>query len=329
MTILITGVAGFIGAAVAGQLLANGHHVIGLDSLNDYYDPALKQARLAQLRPHSGFAFHQVDLADQPAVDAFFARVIRLEAPITGLIHLAAQAGVRYSLTNPQAYVASNVMGLVNVLEGARRLSALTHVVYASSSSVYGGNRKVPFATTDPVEKPVNLYAATKRADELIAYSYAHLYGLPLTGLRFFTVYGPWGRPDMAYYLFAQAMRAGQPIKLHGDGLLKRDFTYIDDVVAGVLAALDKPAPADEDGVRHRLFNLGNNQPETVLSLVEALEGAMGVSAIRQLVSMQPGEVAVTMADITASQQILGFAPKTSLREGIGHFAQWFQGYVG
>lgn len=321
-TVVVTGAAGFVGFHVTQALLARGARVVGLDNLNPYYDPALKHARLAQLQSHPEFAFHQLDLADKDATLAAFAQA----GHVTHVVHLAAQAGVRYSMIDPWAYVASNVMGHVTVLEAARRLPALTHLVYASSSSVYGGNTKLPFAESDPVDHPVSLYAATKRADELIAHSYWHLYGLPLTGLRFFTVYGPWGRPDMAYYAFAEAILEGRPITLYDQGRPRRDFTYIDDIVAGVLACLDNPSPR---AARPPVFNIGNNRGEPVSELVSLLEAALGRPAIIQHVPRPASDVAETWADLTAIEAQTGYRPTTPLAEGIPKFVAWFLAYKG
>ena len=321
-TTIVTGAAGFVGFHVTQALLARGARVIGLDNLNPYYDPALKHARLAQLHVHPSFAFHQLDLADKDATLAAFAQAEH----VTHVVHLAAQAGVRFSMVDPWAYVASNVMGHVTVLEAARRLPVLQHLVYASSSSVYGGNAKLPFAESDPVDHPVSLYAATKRADELIAHSYWHLYGLPLTGLRFFTVYGPWGRPDMAYYAFAEAILAGRPITLYDEGRPRRDFTYIDDIVTGVLACLDTPPPR---AARPPVFNIGNNRGEPVSELVSLLEAALGRPALIQHVPRPASDVAETWADLTAIEAQTGYRPTTPLSEGIPKFVAWLLAYKG
>lgn len=328
MTILVTGVAGFIGSHVARALLARGDRVVGLDNVNDYYDVRLKEARLALLAGQPDFSLHRLDIADRTGMEDFFAG----HPDITGIVHLAAQAGVRYSLENPYAYVQSNLMGQVVMLEGARRLPGLRHFVYASSSSVYGANDKQPFAVGDAVERPVSLYAATKRADELMTRTYSHLYGLPATGLRFFTVYGPWGRPDMAPFLFAGAVAAGRPIRVFNHGQMWRDFTYIDDIVAGVIAALDRPArPAPEmpggDLVPHRLYNLGNNRPERLLDFIAAIETALGRTAEKIMEPMQPGDVPATYADITASTADLGYVPLTSMVEGVARFIAWYRAF--
>ncbi len=317
MVTIVTGAAGFIGYHVCRALLARGEAVAGVDSLTDYYDVRLKQARLAQLAPHPGFRFLHADIADQAAMFDLFDR----HPDATRVVHLAAQAGVRHSLIDPYAYVTSNVMGHVTVLEAARRLPRLEHLVYASSSSVYGGNAKLPFAEGDPVDTPVSLYAATKRADELISHAYGHLHGLPQTGLRFFTVYGPWGRPDMAYYAFAEAISQGRPITLYGNGTLKRDFTYIDDIVAGALACLDRVPAAGE---APRLFNIGNNRAETVSELVRLLEQALGRAAVLRQEPRPLIDVAETCADLSAIQAHVGYQPTTPLAVGIPRFVEWF-----
>ncbi|MGH6946241.1 MAG: NAD-dependent epimerase/dehydratase family protein [Kiloniellales bacterium] len=324
MTLLVTGVAGFIGFHVADALLARGERVIGVDNLNDYYDPGLKQARLARLEGQPGFGFRRLDIAE----DGALAALAGAQPEIAGVVHLAAQAGVRYSLENPQAYLHSNVTGQLQVLEACRRLPRLAQLVYASSSSVYGANEKLPFSEDDPVDRPTSIYAATKRAGELLAATYARLYGLPATGLRFFTVYGPWGRPDMAYWRFAEAILDGRPITLFNEGRMKRDFTYIDEVVAGVLAALDRPLAAGESPP-HRLYNLGNNRPVALGRFVEALELACGRKAERRLAPMQPGEVEATYADIGRARRDLGFEPKTGIEEGLKRFVGWFREWNG
>jgi len=320
MTIVVTGVAGFIGAHVARALVARGESVVGIDNLNDYYDVSLKQARLANLVPPGNFTFHKADISDRVAVGEIFAR----HPETTRVVHLAAQAGVRYSMIDPYAYVASNVMGHVVVLEAARALPRLEHFVFASSSSVYGLNQAMPFAEDDRVDTPVSLYAATKRADELMGHAYAHLYGMPQTGLRFFTVYGPWGRPDMAYYSFARTIVAGEPITLYDDGAARRDFTYIDDIVAGMLGALDK---APEMGDPVRLLNIGNNRSEAVATLVALLEEALGRRAQIRFAPRPRADVAETTASINKIAALTGFAPRTSLAEGVARFALWFCEY--
>lgn len=330
MSVVVTGAAGFIGFHVALALLTQGRRVVGVDNFNPYYPVALKRARWARLHAQPGFVPVAADIADAEAMAALFARGGAADgAAVTGIIHLAAQAGVRYSLDNPAAYVTANVMGPVVLLEAARRLPGLKHLVYASSSSVYGGNHTLPFRETDAVDHPISLYAATKRAGELISHTYSHLFGLPLTGLRFFTVYGPWGRPDMAPWLFTEAILAGKPLRLFNEGQMQRDFTYIDDIVAGVLAALERPPAADAGGVRHRVYNLGNHQAESLEKFVSILEQAIGRQAVRVLLPMQPGDVPATFADITAARRDLGFAPTTPLSEGLPRFVTWYQRSVG
>jgi UDP-glucuronate 4-epimerase len=330
-TVLVTGVAGFIGAAVAEALMARGTTVVGIDSLNDYYPVALKQARLDRLTAGHGNLFHfrALDFSDMAALSQ------TLEPfSFKSIIHLGAQAGVRYSLDNPHAYVASNLAGQVNMLELARARQ-VSHMVYASSSSVYGGNAKLPFAIEDRADHPVSLYAATKKADELMSETYAHLYRIPLTGLRFFTVYGPWGRPDMAMWKFAERILTDRPIDVYNHGEMSRDFTYIDDIVDGVLACLDRP-PADDGALKaggsampHALYNIGNNRSELLLHLIEVLEDALGRKAIRNLLPMQPGDMPATYADITALTRDTGYAPNTPIEIGVPRFATWFRSYTG
>ena len=317
MATIVPGAAGFIGYHVCRALLARGEAVVGLDSLSDYYDVRLKEARLAQLAPERSFRFERIDIADQAAMLALFDR----ERRATRVVHLAAQAGVRHSLVDPYAYVASNVMGHVTVLEAARRLPRLEHLVYASSSSVYGGNAKLPFAETDPVDAPVSLYAATKRSDELVSHAYGHLHGLPQTGLRFFTVYGPWGRPDMAYFQFAEAIRRGEPITLYDHGALRRDFTFIDDIVAGTVACLDRVPAAGE---APRLFNIGNNRAEPVSELVRLLEQRRGRPAVVRSDPRPEVDVAETCADLSAIERHVGYRPTTPLAQGVPRFVDWF-----
>jgi UDP-glucuronate 4-epimerase len=318
LTIVVTGAAGFIGYHVAEALLARGEWVIGLDNMNGYYDARLKKARLDRLRARPNFVFHRLDISNRRLVAPLFGR----HGDITEIVHLAAQAGVRHSLVDPYSYVQSNVMGHLVMLEVARQLPALRHFVYASSSSVYGANQELPFRETDRVDTPVSLYAATKRADELISYSYAHLFGLPQTGLRFFTVYGPWGRPDMAYFSFAQAIMAGEPITLYDDGRLKRDFTYVDDIVDGVISCLARPP---EGRAPARVLNIGNHSSEEVRKLVALLEQALGRSAIVHSVPRPPIDVEETYADVEAIEALTGFQPSTSLAVGIPRFVTWFR----
>ncbi len=330
MAILLTGAAGFIGYHVAEALLARGETVIGVDSLNDYYDPRLKQARLDRLLAHAGFAFQRLDVSDREAVSAMIAE----HQDIDRIIHLAAQAGVRHSLVDPYAYVQANVMGHLVILEAARRIECLRHLVYASSSSVYGANQAMPFAETDRVDTPVSLYAATKRADELMSHAYGHLFALPQTGLRFFTVYGPWGRPDMAYYSFARAIVAGEPITLYDGGALRRDFTYIDDIVSGVLGVLDHPpshppSPGADHASSARVLNIGNHRSEPVSALIAALEQALGRTAVVRSAPRPPADVVETVAAIEAIGELTGFAPTTSLRDGIPRFVAWFRAWHG
>ena len=319
-TILVTGAAGFIGAAVATALLARGDAVVGVDNLNDYYDVRLKHARLDRLKGQSGFAFRQMDIADREAVEGLAAE------KIDGIIHLAAQAGVRYSLVNPYSYVTANVMGQVVLWELARKLTGLKHFVYASSSSVYGANEKMPFAVGDAVEQPNSLYAATKRMDELIGHTYCHLYGIPATGLRFFTVYGPFGRPDMAPILFADAISKQKPLPLNNNGEMWRDFTYIDDIVDGVLRALDRPATGTPP---HKLYNLGNHKSEKLTDFLAEIERALQKKAIIEPRPLPPGDVLKTYADIDATTRDLGFEPTTPITVGIPKFIDWYRDFYG
>jgi len=315
-TILVTGAAGFIGYHVSEYLLARGHAVTGVDDLNPYYDVRLKEARLARLTGRAGFRFAKLCLADRESVAALWAA----ERPAR-VVHLAAQAGVRYSLTNPHAYVDSNLVGFMNVLEACRH-ERVEHLVYASSSSVYGANRVSPFSVHQNVDHPVSLYAATKKANELMAHAYSHLYGLPTTGLRFFTVYGPWGRPDMALFLFTRAILAGQPIDVYNHGDMERDFTYIDDIVTGVLAAIDRP-------LGFEVINLGNSQTVSLERFIEVLEQTLGVKATRNYLPLQPGDVPRTYADVSKARRLLGWEPTTSIEEGIPRFVDWYRWYCG
>jgi UDP-glucuronate 4-epimerase len=319
---LVTGAAGFIGYHVPRALLGTGETVLGVDNLNDYYDVRLKEARLALLQDQAGFRFAWADVADPTALH----ELVENNEDIVGIVHLAAQAGVRHSLIDPYAYVQSNVMGHLVMLEAARRLKTLRHLVYASSSSVYGSNRALPFCETDRVDSPTSLYAATKRADELMSHSYAHLFDLPQTGLRFFTVYGPWGRPDMAYYSFARAIVAGEPILLYDGGVLRRDFTYIDDIVTGVLGCLERP-PTGRLPVR--LLNIGNHRREPVSTLVALLEQALGRPAIVRYAPRPPADVEETFASVDAITALTGFVPGTPFREGIARFVAWFESWHG
>jgi UDP-glucuronate 4-epimerase len=322
MTILLTGAAGFIGFHVAKALLERGDRVVGIDNLNTYYDVRLKEARLGLLRAYPGFAFAKLEVAERDGVFA----LIDDHKDLGSIIHLAAQAGVRYSLENPYVYIDANVMGTLVMLEAARRIDGLTAITYASSSSVYGANRKQPFSVDDRVDLPVSLYAATKRSCELLAHTYSHLYRLPATGLRFFTVYGPWGRPDMAAYLFTRAILAGQPIKVFNQGRMARDFTYIDDIVAGILAAHDRP-PSEE--APHRIYNLGNHRPERLLDFIAVLERLLGRTAAKELLPLQPGDVPESFADIEAVRRDLGFDPQTTIEVGLARFVEWYKQYHG
>jgi len=320
MQVLLTGAAGFIGYHVAQALLARGDEVVGVDNLNAYYEVTLKEARLAKLTGQKGFSFERLDIADRDAMLALSSK----HPGVTHVVHLAAQAGVRHSLTDPYTYVTSNVMGQVILLELARKLSKLEHFVYASSSSVYGGNTKLPFSVDDETEQPNSLYAATKKADELIGHTYAHLYGVPATGLRFFTVYGPWGRPDMAAFLFTRAILKDEPIRVFNHGEMWRDFTYVDDIVAGILAAV---AHRPKRTPPHAVYNLGNHKSEKLTDFIAVLENALGRKATYQLEPMQPGDVARTYADIEASRRDLGFEPKTPIGEGVPRFVAWYKDY--
>ena len=327
MKVLLTGVAGFIGYHVALKLLARGDTVIGVDNLNDYYDVSLKQARLDSIQAHDNaknFKFVKLDLAENMATQQLFTD----EAP-DSVIHLAAQAGVRYSLQNPHAYISSNIVAFTNILEACRAIQT-KHLVYASSSSVYGGNTKLPFSETDSVDNPVSLYAATKKANELMAHTYSHLYGLPTTGLRFFTVYGPWGRPDMSPFLFAGAIINNKPIKVFNHGDMLRDFTYIDDIVEGVIRVLDKPATSSTNtGAPYRVFNIGNNQPEKLMDFIGLLESAIGKTAQKEFLPMQAGDVKATFADTSALDAWVGFKPNTPLNDGVKKFVAWYRQYYG
>jgi UDP-glucuronate 4-epimerase len=325
MTVLITGAAGFIGSHVAGALLDRGEPVLGVDNINDYYDPKLKEARLERLGRRQGFRFEKADIATPGAIRA----LLDADRSIDRVVHLAAQAGVRYSLTNPEAYIQANVIGHFNIIEACRQRSGIKHLVYASSSSVYGGNTKLPFAVEDMVDKPVSLYAATKAADELMSHCYAHLYRIPMTGLRFFTVYGPWGRPDMSAFIFTRAILSGKPITVFNHGDMKRDFTYIDDIVAGVLAALDRPPAGGEGAAPHRRYNLGNHRAEALMDFIATIERATNHKAAIEFADMQPGDVKETYADIEAARRDLGFSPKTSIADGIPRFVAWFREYHG
>ncbi len=332
MRILVTGAAGFIGYTLAQRLLARGDAMIGIDNLNDYYDVGLKKARLERLLGHAKFRFEKIDIADQAAMAALFAR-----EPFDVIVHLAAQVGVRYSIENPHEYIAANLVGYANVLEGARHRK-VEHFVFASSSSVYGANTRLPFAESDNVDHPVSLYAATKKANELMAHSYAHLYGLTCSGLRFFTGYGPWGRPDMALVLFTKAILQDEPIQVFNHGHMVRDFTYIDDIVEGVVRVIDRPAtpdPAWRDSdpdpatsyAPYRIFNIGNNQPVELMRYIRAAEAALGKKAVMNMLPMQAGDVAETAADISRLETAIDFRPLTGVEEGVKKFVEWYKGY--
>jgi UDP-glucuronate 4-epimerase len=332
--ILVTGAAGFIGFHLAMRLLERGDAVVGLDNLNPYYDPALKASRLELLRAHPAFTFERLDLTDRAAMERLFAT-----GAFRRVAHLAAQAGVRYSLEAPHTYVESNVTGFLNVLEGCRH-HPVEHLVFASTSSVYGANTLMPFSVHHNVDHPVSLYAATKKANELMAHTYSHLYGVPATGLRFFTVYGPWGRPDMALFKFTRAILAGEPIEIYNHGRMRRDFTYVDDIVEGVVRVLDRPAAPDPAwngdhpdpgtaGAPYRLYNIGNNQPVELMEMIELLERALGRSAEKRFLPMQPGDVPATYADVDDLARDIGFQPATPLAEGIERFVAWYREYYG
>jgi UDP-glucuronate 4-epimerase len=334
VSVLLTGAAGFIGFHVAQRLLADGERVVGLDNLSDYYDPALKQARLERLRSHPGFAFERADVSDR----AVLPEVFRRHRPAR-VVHLAAQAGVRYSIENPYAYVDANLVGFGNVLEGCRHQD-VEHLVFASSSSVYGANTRLPFSVHDNVDHPLSLYAATKKANELMAHTYAHLYGLPVTGLRFFTVYGPWGRPDMALFLFTKAILEGRAIDVFNEGRMQRDFTYVDDVVEAVVRVLAKPPSPDpawsgdspDPGTSrapYRLYNVGNDRPVELLRYIEVLERCLGKRARLNLLPMQPGDVPATRADVSELARDFGYRPHTSVEEGVARFVDWYRDYYG
>jgi len=332
--VLITGAAGFIGFFLSKRLLDEGIEVVGIDNLNDYYDPGLKKSRLAVLEPYDKFSFVELDMANREGMESLFS-----QHSFDVVVNLAAQAGVRYSLENPHSYVDSNVVGFLNILEGCRH-SSVKHLVFASSSSVYGGNTKTPFSVHDNVDHPVSLYAATKKSNELMAHSYSHLYGLPATGLRFFTVYGPWGRPDMAYFLFTKAILAGQPINVFNHGKMKRDFTYIDDIVEGVVRVM-KNQPRDNpewDRFKadpatsycpYRVYNIGNNQQETLMHFIEVLEECLGKKAEKNFMPMQNGDVPATYANVDDLTRDVGFKPSTSIEDGLGRFVGWYTEYYG
>ena len=319
--ILVTGAAGFIGFHLCKSLLEKGVEVVGFDNINDYYDVNLKYSRLELLTPYDKFTFVKGDLADKAAVDKLFS-----ENKFDIVVNLAAQAGVRYSIDNPQAYIESNVIGFFNILEACRH-NPVEHLLYASSSSVYGNQQKTPFSTDDDVSKPISLYAATKKSNELMAYTYSHLYSIPSTGLRFFTVYGPYGRPDMAYFSFTQKIMKGETIKIFNNGDMYRDFTYVDDIVKGIENMLSNPPEADENGDRATVYNIGNNSPEKLMYFIETLENALGKKAEKEFLPMQPGDVYQTYADVTPLVEKFGFKPSTTIEEGLGKFVDWYKKY--
>ncbi|WP_415897567.1 NAD-dependent epimerase [Neptuniibacter sp. QD72_48] len=330
MKFLVTGAAGFIGFYTVARLCEAGHQVVGLDNLNDYYDVGLKHARLKELAPYEDFRFLELDLADREGMEKLFK-----EEKFDRVIHLAAQAGVRYSLENPFAYVDSNLVGMMTILEGCRQ-NNVEHLVYASSSSVYGMNTKMPFSTVDGVDHPVSLYAATKKSNELMAHSYSHLYDIPTTGLRFFTVYGPWGRPDMAPFLFTDAILNDRPIKVFNHGKMRRDFTYIDDIVEGVIRIQDVVPSRDNERqmdnpssskAPYRVFNIGNNEPIELMEFIQAIESAAGKEAVKEYLPMQPGDVPATYADVSDLEKTVGFKPSTSIQDGMNKFVDWYKGY--
>jgi UDP-glucuronate 4-epimerase len=332
VTVLVTGAAGFIGYHVAQRLLTDGHRVVGIDNLSDYYDPALKQARLDRLAAQAGFGFELADVSDREAMADLFGRLRPAR-----IVHLAAQAGVRHSLSHPHAYVDANLVGFLNVLEGSRH-QRVEHLVFASSSSVYGANTRLPFSVHDNVDHPLSLYAATKKANELMAHSYAHLYGLPCTGLRFFTVYGPWGRPDMALFLFTRAILEDRPIDVFNEGRMQRDFTYVDDVVEGIVRVLAEPPAADPawSGDRpdpgtsrgpYRIYNIGNDRPVELLRYIEVLEKCLGRTAKKNFLPLQPGDVPATRADIDDLVRDFGYRPRTTIEDGVARFVEWYRAY--
>lgn len=325
MTVLVTGAAGFIGYHLTEALLARGEQVIGVDNINDYYDVRLKEARLARLEGRNGFSFHKIDIADYDAMQA----LMNDNRDVKRIVHLAAQAGVRYSLENPFAYVQANLVGHMTILEIARHQPEFEHLVYASSSSVYGGNTKLPFAVDDPTDTPISLYAATKKSDELMSHCYSHLYRIPQTGLRFFTVYGPWGRPDMAMYIFCKAITEGKPVPVFNHGDMFRDFTYVDDIVAGVIAALDNTPVVTDDCTPCRVYNIGNHKSEPLMRMIGLIEEALGKKAEIDLLPMQPGDVKETFADIEAINRDTGFEPTTPIDIGVPKFVEWFKEYEG
>ncbi len=325
MTLLVTGAAGFIGFHLTRALLNEGGEVIGVDNLNDYYDVTLKEARLEQLAANSGFVFHHLDIADQGGME----KLVADNPGITGVLHMAAQAGVRYSLENPMAYAQTNLQGQLQLLEVCRRLGNLEHFIFASSSSVYGGRVELPFRVEDRTDNPVSLYAATKRSGELMCHSYAHLYDLPITALRFFTVYGPWGRPDMAYFMFTKSILAGEPIDVFNNGEMRRDFTYIDDVVEGVLSCLKHPPVRKDETAPFALYNIGNNRSENLMDFIAVIEKETGKKADVNFKPMQPGDVKETFADVDSAKRDFGFDPETGIDDGLPRFVEWYRDFYG
>lgn len=323
--VLVTGVAGFIGFHTALRLLQAGRRVVGVDNLNDYYDVRLKQDRLQELGNFQDFTFVRADISDKGGMEALWAE----QGPFVEVIHLAAQAGVRYSIKNPYSYIASNITGHLTVMEMCRHTEGFRHLVYASSSSVYGGNEKLPYSVSDSVDHPISLYAATKRSDELMSHSYSHLYGIPQTGLRFFTVYGPWGRPDMSLFIFTKAIQEGRKLPVFNHGDMKRDFTYVDDIVSGVLAVLDTPPERSDAGAPHRVLNIGNTRSEALMDFIAIIERELGRKADIEFLPMQPGDVRETYADIAETTALTGFKPTTSIAEGVPRFVDWYKGYYG
>lgn len=323
MKILVTGAAGFIGFHLSQKLLSNGNEIIGLDNLNDYYEVSLKETRLALLKQENNFRFYQLDLANKEGIEKLFQ-----EHQFDVVVNLAAQAGVRYSIKNPHAYINSNIVGFINILEGCRH-SKVKHLVFASSSSVYGENKKIPFSVYDNVDHPISLYAASKKSNELMAHTYSHLYNLPTTGLRFFTVYGPWGRPDMAYFLFTKAILSGQPIKVFNQGKMKRDFTYIDDIVQGIVKVMNKIPQSDPktSKVPYKIYNIGNNKPVELLRFIEVIESCLGMKAQKNMLPMQPGDVPITYADVDDLMEDVGFKPNTPIEVGVKNFVDWYKDY--
>lgn len=321
--ILVTGAAGFIGFHTSTRLLQEGYEVVGIDNLNDYYDPELKKARLEQLDNFQNFEFIKQDISDKAGLEKLWTE----KGPFLEVIHLAAQAGVRYSLENPYSYISSNLMGHLTVMEMCRHTPGFKHLVYASSSSVYGGNDKLPYSVQDDVGRPISLYAATKRADELMSHSYSHLFGIPQTGLRFFTVYGPWGRPDMSLFIFTKAIAEGRKVPIFNNGDMKRDFTYVDDIVSGILATLKNPPVAEHGKAPARVLNIGNTRSEKLMDFVALIEKELGKKADIEFMPMQPGDVKETYADITETTELTGYKPTTAIREGVPRFVEWYKSY--